>query len=52
MTELRCPGPDDTEALGGRLSSSLRPGDVVVLAGGLGAGKTLFSWGLATGLGV
>lgn len=52
MIELRCPGPDDTEALGGRLASSLRPGDVVVLAGGLGSGKTLFTRGVATGLGV
>ncbi len=52
MIELLCPGPDDTESLGGRLASSLRPGDVVVLAGGLGAGKTLFTKGLATGLGV
>ena len=52
MIELRCPGPDDTEALGGRLASSLRPGDVVVLAGGLGSGKTLFTKGVATGLGV
>ena len=52
MIEVRCETPEDTEALGGRLASSLRPGDVVVLAGGLGAGKTLFTKGLATGLGV
>lgn len=52
MIELLCPGPEDTEALGGRLASSLRPGDVLVLAGGLGAGKTLFTKGIATGLGV
>lgn len=52
MTEVRCASPEDTEALGGRLASSLRPGDVVVLAGGLGAGKTLFTRGMATGLGV
>lgn len=52
MTEIHCPTPEDTEALGGRLASSLRPGDVVVLAGGLGAGKTLFTKGIATGLGV
>lgn len=50
--EVRCPTPKDTEALGGRLASSLRPGDIVVLAGGLGAGKTLFTRGIATGLGV
>lgn len=47
-----CSTPEDTEALGGRLASSLRPGDVVVLAGGLGVGKTLFTRGVATGLGV
>jgi tRNA threonylcarbamoyladenosine biosynthesis protein TsaE len=52
VIEVRCPGPDDTEALGGRLASSLRPGDVVILAGGLGSGKTLFTKGVATGLGV
>jgi tRNA threonylcarbamoyladenosine biosynthesis protein TsaE len=52
MIEVRCPTPEDTEALGSRLAASLGPGDVVVLAGGLGAGKTLFTKGLATGLGV
>lgn len=52
MIEVHCKGPGDTEALGGRLASSLRPGDIVVLAGGLGAGKTLFTKGIATGLGV
>ncbi|MGH3650407.1 MAG: tRNA (adenosine(37)-N6)-threonylcarbamoyltransferase complex ATPase subunit type 1 TsaE [Acidimicrobiia bacterium] len=52
MIEVLCAGADDTEALGGRLASSLRPGDIVVLAGGLGAGKTLFTRGIATGLGV
>jgi tRNA threonylcarbamoyladenosine biosynthesis protein TsaE len=52
VIEVRCATPDDTEALGGRIASSLRPGDIVVLAGGLGAGKTLFTKGLATGLGV
>ena len=52
MIEVHCESPNDTEALGSRVAASLRPGDVVVLAGGLGAGKTLFTRGLATGLGV
>lgn len=52
MIEVHCRSPQDTEALGSRVAASLRPGDVVVLAGGLGAGKTLFTKGLATGLGV
>lgn len=52
MIEVRCPTADDTEALGSRLASDLRPGDVLVLSGGLGVGKTLFTRGLATGLGV
>lgn len=52
MIEVRCPSPDDTEALGSRIASDLRPGDVLVLAGGLGTGKTLFTRGIATGLGV
>lgn len=52
MIEVRCPTPGDTEALGSRIAASLRPGDVVVLAGGLGAGKTLLTRGIATGLGV
>lgn len=52
MIEVRCVKPDDTELLGGRVAASLRPGDIVVLAGGLGAGKTLFTKGLASGLGV
>ncbi|MGD2061428.1 MAG: tRNA (adenosine(37)-N6)-threonylcarbamoyltransferase complex ATPase subunit type 1 TsaE [Acidimicrobiia bacterium] len=50
--EIRCPRPEDTEALGGRLAANLRPGDIIVLAGGLGSGKTLLTKGIATGLGV
>jgi tRNA threonylcarbamoyladenosine biosynthesis protein TsaE len=38
--------------LASKLAASLRPGDVIVLAGGLGSGKTLFTAGLAAGLGV
>jgi len=40
----------DTETLGAALSARLVPGDVVLLRGGLGAGKTAFVRGLAAGL--
>lgn len=50
--KVRCPTETDTRALAGRLASELRPGDVVLLAGELGSGKTLFTGGLAAGLGV
>lgn len=43
--------PDATRALGAALASALRPGDVVVLAGELGAGKTCLVQGLAAALG-
>jgi tRNA threonylcarbamoyladenosine biosynthesis protein TsaE len=43
---------DDTRALGERLAGLLRPGDLLVLSGDLGAGKTTFTQGLGAGLGV
>lgn len=42
----------ETEALAERLAASLRGGEVVLLSGELGAGKTAFVRGLARGLGV
>lgn len=44
--------PEETAALGERLAEGLAPGDVVGLVGELGAGKTCFVKGVATGLGV
>lgn len=41
-----------TEALGRELAAQLTGGDVVALLGDLGAGKTVFSRGLARGLGI
>ena len=43
---------DDTRAWGARLGRMLRAGDLVILTGGLGAGKTTLTQGLAEGLGV
>lgn len=40
-----------TEALGARLGRLLAPGDVVLLEGELGAGKTTFTRGVARGAG-
>ena len=42
---------EETSAAGERLAARIRPGDVVLLYGDLGAGKTAFVRGLARGLG-
>ncbi len=42
----------ETKALAGRVAGLLRAGDVLLLEGPLGAGKTAFTQGLARGLGL
>ncbi len=49
-TEMELPTAADTEALGERLAEGLGAGDLLVLAGPLGAGKTVLVKGLARGL--
>lgn len=44
--------PAETEALAARLAAALEPGDVVLVAGELGAGKTTFVRGACRALGV
>ena len=44
--------PDETEALAAGLAQRLRPGDVVLVCGELGAGKTTFVRGACRALGV
>jgi|RhiMetdeSRZDD1v2_1073273.scaffolds.fasta_scaffold996775_2 tRNA threonylcarbamoyladenosine biosynthesis protein TsaE len=48
---LSSTSPDETRGLGERLGALLEPGDVVLLSGELGAGKTVFVQGIARGLG-
>ena len=46
------PTAEDTIALGARLGAELRAGDVVVLSGPLGAGKTVLAKGIAQAMDV
>jgi tRNA threonylcarbamoyladenosine biosynthesis protein TsaE len=48
----RTSSPAETEAVGERLAAELGPGDVVLVSGELGAGKTTLIRGAARGLGV
>ena len=43
---------EETAAVASQMASRLAPGDVVLLSGNLGAGKTAFVRGLAAGLGI
>lgn len=50
--ELRSGSEVETRAIGRRLASFLGPGDIILLAGELGSGKTALAGGLAEGLGI
>ena len=52
MASIISHSPQETFELGRQFAAELRRGDVLALAGDLGAGKTQFSKGLAAGLGV
>jgi tRNA threonylcarbamoyladenosine biosynthesis protein TsaE len=45
-------GPDETRQFGERLGGALRTGDVLLLNGDLGAGKTTLTQGIASGFGI
>ncbi len=52
MARLETTSPEETEAAGASLARRLRPGDVVLVAGELGSGKTTFVRGACRALGV
>jgi tRNA threonylcarbamoyladenosine biosynthesis protein TsaE len=52
MVVLESSSPEETERLAARLAAHLRAGDLVTVAGELGAGKTTFVRGAARMLGV
>lgn len=52
MAGVALADPEATRAAGRRLGQMLRAGDLVILTGPLGAGKTTFTQGLGDGLGV
>jgi tRNA threonylcarbamoyladenosine biosynthesis protein TsaE len=49
---VRLPTVEDTRDFGRRLAGRLRAGDLVILSGPLGAGKTALAQGIGAGLGV
>lgn len=48
----RTTSPAETRALAAAVAELLRPGDLVLLSGEMGAGKTAFTQGLGAGLGI
>lgn len=44
--------PEETRALGKKLGETARPGEIYTLNGDLGVGKTVFTQGIAEGLGI
>ncbi len=51
MLYLRTDSVDETRALGARIGELLQPGDVLLLQGPLGAGKTAMTQGIGRGAG-
>ena len=51
MIKISC-SPEETLNLGKSLASSLIPGDIILLFGDLGAGKTRLTQGICNGLGL
>ncbi|MBD5396427.1 MAG: tRNA (adenosine(37)-N6)-threonylcarbamoyltransferase complex ATPase subunit type 1 TsaE [Lachnospiraceae bacterium] len=52
MKEIDSYSPEDTFALGREIGEEAKPGEIYTLIGDLGVGKTVFTQGLAAGLGI
>ena len=52
MLKLVTHSPEETQAFGKRCGEIAKPGDIFLLTGELGAGKTCFTQGIAFGLGI
>ena len=50
--EIISNSPEETQEFGARLGELARPGDIFLLVGKLGAGKTCLTQGIARGLGI
>ena len=50
--QIQTHSPEETEAVGRKLAAQLQPGDVLAYYGDLGTGKSAFTRGLASSLGV
>jgi tRNA threonylcarbamoyladenosine biosynthesis protein TsaE len=50
--DLTTHSPEETQQVGRRIGELARPGDVLLLSGELGAGKTCLTQGIAWGLGI
>ncbi|MCI1982168.1 MAG: tRNA (adenosine(37)-N6)-threonylcarbamoyltransferase complex ATPase subunit type 1 TsaE [Oscillospiraceae bacterium] len=52
MQKFTTVSPEETEALGEKIGAGLKGGEVLALFGGMGAGKTALTRGIARGLGI
>ncbi|MBR6983322.1 MAG: tRNA (adenosine(37)-N6)-threonylcarbamoyltransferase complex ATPase subunit type 1 TsaE [Ruminococcus sp.] len=52
MIKLHSASREETVAIGEKLGKTIKKGDMIAFRGGLGAGKTAFTTGLAAGMGI
>lgn len=52
MKQIKAHNEEETKKVAAELAKLLEPGDIILLEGNLGAGKTTFTKGLAEGLGI